>query len=370
MYFKALSRFTIFLCMMTLSACSHKTLQLDAENIISKDDLLRGDILLGEDAEKINLPDEDILYINEKARSLLNYYVPDNYNDHMKVNLLMKAVLGRGAMSLRYDVDKTHTAQGAFESREANCLGFSYLFVSMARELGLKARFQEVYIPPQWTSAKEKVYYFSRHVNVRVDIPQTGASYIIDIDRASVKPHYRVKMLSDRHAKALYYNNVAMEYLTKEETADAFRYLIKALKMAPEESAIWSNLGVLYRLNDLPKYAEKAYQIALDYGKSTQSVLNNLSTLYDHIGNMEKAQYYAALAKRHQMKNPYYRYHRAQEAYAEGDYKTTLDHLRAAVKKKTNEYKFHQLLAETYTKLGMEPQAHKASSKAEKLRLN
>lgn len=369
MDFKGLFSFLALLCILSLSACSLKFHQLNTQNVITKSDLLKGKALLGVRAENLILPDDDIFSINDKAIALLEHYVPRNYSKSLKTTMLMQAMLGHGAMSLEYKMDNTYTAQQAFDMREANCLAFSYLFVSMARNVGLKVRFQEVFIPPEWSAANENVYYFSRHVNVKVET-DSNISYVVDIDYSSVKSHYRVRTLTDKQAKALYYNNVAMEYLEKEQTLDAFRYVVKALKLAPTESAIWSNLGVLYRLNDLPEHAEKAYQFALDYGTFTQSVLNNLATLYEHMGYHEKAQYFSGLARSHQMKNPYYRYHRAQEAYEVGDYQTTLDHLRAAVSKKKNEYKFHHLLALTYQKLGMEIKADQETLKAEKLKFN
>ena len=186
---------------------------------------------------------------------------------------------------------------------------------------------------------------------------------VVDIDRANVKPFYPVRRISDKEAEAHYYSNKGAEYLDRGNMKNAFRYFVKAVRLMPKSSAFWSNLGVFYRLNNLPWHAEKAYFIALKYKPSNYSVMTNLAILYEIQGEVEKAEYFTGLAKRYQQKNPYYHYYRAQEAYNDGDYQATLRHLRGVIRQKIEDYRFYDLMAEAYIKLGKQDEAEEVLAK-------
>ena len=334
--------------------------------VIARADLLSGEVLFGERAQTLTLPEDNVLEINDRMRDYLDRYVPRGNAESTRVRTLSRMIFGQGTLGMTYDSSKTHTARDAFRKLEGNCLAFSYLFTVLARARGLRVSFQEVAIPPEWSSGKGELYYLNRHVNVRIDIRNSG-SFIIDIDQVNNKSYYPAWKISDEDAIALFYSNKGTDYLLKHDFENAFRYLVKALNLSPEDAAIWSNLGVLYRMQGIYDYAEKAYFIALTYKSRQSSVFSNLSVLYDHMGEMRKSEYYFSLARDYQMKNPYYRYHQALDAYAQGDYDLTLRHVKAALKRQIKEGKFHKLLGDVYAKLGDETQANKARKKAKEL---
>jgi len=334
-----------------------------ASDKITRDDLLSGQALFGDRAREITLPEDNVMMLDDRMRAYLERYVPRNYVEMTRVRTLMDMMFGAGTLAMKYNATKTYTARDAFRKSEGNCLGFSYLFYAFARERGLDVRFQEVEIPPRWNSAGEELYYSSRHVNVRVFMRESR-DYVVDIDRLTYKPYYRAWNISAKYAVALYYSNKGTDYLSEEDYENAFRYLVKALTLSPKDAAIWSNLGVLYRMKGIYNYAEQAYFIALDSQGPKKSVLSNLSALYEHMGNSEKSEYYFNLVKAYQMKNPYYRYFQALEAFEAGDYPLSLSHLKAALKKQDNEQKFYWLLGETYARLGDETRANRAMAKA------
>lgn len=337
--------------------------------VVTRADLLSGEALFGAQAKKMILPEDHVMEINDKMRAYLERYVPRNYVENTRVRVLARMIFGKGILGMKYNAFETLTARDAFLKAEGNCLAFSYLFATFARESGLKAHFQEVKIPPQWSSTGDELYYYSRHVNVVIRMREVD-DLVIDIDRVNYKTHYRAWRLSDKRAIALYYSNKGTDYLTGEDFENAFRYLVKALELSPRDAAIWSNLGVLYRIKQMYNYAEKAYFIALKYDGRQQSVLSNLSVLYEHMGEMEKSEYYFKLVKEHQLKNPYYRYHQALDAFEQGDYDLALSHLKEAVKRQKNEGKFHDLLGKTYAKLGDETRANAAWSEEKDLVLS
>ncbi len=352
----------------TLGACSSFSLHdpLYSTDMLSREDLLSGQAIFGKPVDNMALPEDHVIALNEKMQAYLTHYIPKNYVKSSKVRSLMDMMLGAGTLNMQYDMSKTHTAEEAFLKSEGNCLAFSYLFIAFAREAGLKVSFQEVAIPLEWGSASGDYYYYSRHVNVRVHMKKTN-DLIVDIDHMDYKPHHKAWDISDQGAIALYYSNKGTDFLMKEDHENAFLYLAKALKLAPEDGVIWSNLGVLYRIIGQHKYAERAYFIALKTHSKKRSVFGNLSVLYKEVGEIEKSEYYEGLAKEHQMKNPYYRYYQALGAYELGDYAQSLSHLKAALKRQVDEKKFYELLGETYAKLGEEDRANRAWEKAKKL---
>mgnify|MGYP001208561973 CR=1 FL=1 len=348
-----------------LSGCSrnHQAYFPDlAQRDISREDLLSGRSLWGEAAEELVLPEDHVMRMSPQMRAFLDRYVPGNYADPMKIRAILEAIISPGALGMEYDRSLTFTARESFRRAEGNCLGFSYVFVLLARERGLKAYFQEVEIPPDWTPAAERLVFVNRHINVRVDT-RIGHDMVVDIDRANVKPFYPVRRISDKEAEAHYYSNKGAEYLDRGNMKNAFRYFVKAVRLMPKSSAFWSNLGVFYRLNNLPWHAEKAYFIALKYKPSNYSVMTNLAILYEIQGEVEKAEYFTGLAKRYQQKNPYYHYYRAQEAYNDGDYQATLRHLRGVIRQKIEDYRFYDLMAEAYIKLGKQDEAEEVLAK-------
>jgi len=356
--------FIISLLMILPSGCSGIDIQdpLYSAEKISRQHLLSGEALFGDAAAKMILPDDGVMDITDKMVSSLNHYVSRKGAKRSRIMSLLHMMTGAGALAMEYDMSKTYTARDAFKYAEGNCLAFSYLFAAFARERGLKVRFQEIGIPPEWNPAGDTLYYISRHVNVRVRT-ETARDYVVDIDRINYKPHYKSWIISEKQATALYYSNKGTDYLSEGDYEKAFPYFVKSLMLAPRDAAIWSNLGVLYRMNGLYSYAERSYFMALKYDSHNQSVLNNLVVLYDQTGHSEKSIYYSDLVKKYQLKNPYYRYYRALEAFAEGDYDLTLRHLRAALKAQNNDLKFHNLLEATYAKLSDDSRTSKAGEK-------
>lgn len=89
----------------------------------------------------------DILALTPEMIAFLDRNVDRSRNQHAELKQLLHAVLQSGRFELVYD-DVTRTAEETFRDRRGNCLSFTNLFVALARNLGLDARFQEVEIPP------------------------------------------------------------------------------------------------------------------------------------------------------------------------------------------------------------------------------
>lgn len=163
--------------------------------------------------------------------------------------------------------------------------------------------------------------------------------------------------VSDNRAFAQYYNNSGSRYLTEGNRAAAYKYFVKALKIDPELSFAWANLGVTYRLSGQNKVAEDAYfqGFAVKCDKldnSRLTILNNLISLYERTGKNDKAELYRSYLSELKKENPYYHYSLARRAYEANQCREAIKHYMKAIRLMGDEHLFYYGLACTYMKLG------------------
>ncbi len=245
-------------------------------------------------------------------------------------------------LNFDYDPTLTLTASDTFKRRSGNCLSFSNMFVAMAREAGLKAWFQEVKVPPDWTNVNDTLLV-SMHVNAVVQ--DARSEYVVDVTGAKRSEWVRIRKLSDAEAEAQYYNNHGANALVKNDLARAFAYFVKAIRIAPDTSYIWSNLGVVYNRNGQIEDAKQAYYAALEIKPAETVALNNLHTIYVEEGDLVRAEKVRSRVERHRRKNPYYLHHFSAQAVEEQRYEAAIKLLNRAIKMNGTVYQFHYALA-------------------------
>lgn len=332
----------------------------------SEAELLSGEIIFGEKLTDEDLPEVPVIALNQEMEDFLEEHVMRTRGTSAKAKKLAKALFDPNKLGMRYDPRQTYTAIDAFDHKMGNCLAFSYLYTAFAKKAGLNTSFQEVEIPLVWDSAGEDFRTVSRHVNVLLS--QGGREdLVIDIDSVSVGDDFKVKPLSEEHAEALYYGDMGSIYLLNEQYRLAFKYISKALRLAPAEAASWTNLGVLYRRMGLDDYAERAHYIALDYDNHNQSAIGNLSFLYRQAGDFQKEKYFDDISDSFHLENPSYRYFKAKEAYDENKYEEALDHISNAISKNKSDAKFYKLQGDIYGSLGELRKSERALRRAQSL---
>lgn len=115
-----------------------------------------------------------------EMNAFLEQYVADTLNNESRAKKLSNAIFPEEALGLKYNPLLTSTAMITFDVGAGNCLSFSYLFVAMAKEIGLDVQFQEIHILSEWNFTNDAIYVESRHINVRVNLYGKG-DLIIDI---------------------------------------------------------------------------------------------------------------------------------------------------------------------------------------------
>jgi Flp pilus assembly protein TadD len=307
----------------------------------------------------------DMLEMSPEMIEFLDEHVNRKTNQDQQLAELIYAIVGSDRFLLAYD-DSTSTAEGAFNNKRGNCLSFTNMFIAMARYLGLKAKYQEVAIPPDW-SMNGQSYLFSQHVNVLVETRHSSltTSRIVDFNAVQVSDLDATRVISDQRARAHYFSNIGVEYMLAGDTSRAFANFRASLREDDSFSSAWANLGNLYRREGYLDYADIAYNEALRNDDENLIAMSNLANLYLEQDKMVLADQYLAKVQSHRMKNPYYRYQLANTAFVDGDYQGAIDHLLYATRAKKNEEKFCELLSLSYLMSGNKDEAERWMRKAE-----
>ncbi|WP_405221177.1 tetratricopeptide repeat protein [Lentisalinibacter sediminis] len=287
---------------------------------------------------------EDILDLTPEMLGYLETHIDDGWFRTHKVRSLSRLLLHPGLLGIDYDARRTGTAAETFRTRAGNCLSLSILFVAMARELGLDARFQQVEVVPEWDMEGD-ILFAARHVNVYGRLRGWG-DYVMDFYPFPEEPRGRRRMLTDGEAIGQFYNNQGATRLAAGDYAGAWVYFRAAIREASRWSDTWSNLGLLYqRLGD-DRSAEDMLRYALVLEPDNTSAINNLAVLLHRQGRDEEAGKWLDEIQRVRKSNPYYYYALARQAEADGDYGRALSHIERAIRMKREESLFHRKAAE------------------------
>jgi len=330
---------------------------------ISPEELLAGAPLGGSQDLPPPVAGEEVLAVSDEMRSFLAAHVHRRAAESVRFKALVEAIINTPELRLEFE-ERTRTASETFNARRGNCLSFSNLFVAMAREVGLEVAFQEVDIPPDW-SLQNDVFVLNRHVNVRIRLESSG-DQVVDFNIDDFRASYDTRTISDARALAHYHNNMGVESMQAGDTLSALAHFRAAIADNDRRFApAWTNLGTLYLRRGHPEHAEAAYLQALKTDRKDLVAMSNLAGLYERRGEPERAAEYRSKVVDHRRRNPYFRYQRAREAYAAGDYDGAIGHLKVALRRKRNEDQFYALMGLCHLKKGHANAARRWLSRAQ-----
>jgi tetratricopeptide (TPR) repeat protein len=316
------------------------------------------------------VPAVDVLAVSDGMRAFLEREFDHPGNYILVFERLMRTMALHGLFTRHYQADVTHTAAETFARRRGNCLSYTSLFVALARELGLDARYQVVEMPPVWDAdACYLVRY--RHVNVLVrNLRLRDGRFqdmTVDFNTAEPSPSYPRHVISDREATALYYANLAVVRLRAGQPEAAYGYLRQAIQLAPGSTDLWINLGALYASAAQPARAIEAYQVALGLDGRERSALIGLADNHDRLGHGEVAAAYRERARDWRDDNPWYHFSLALAGYGDARYEEALSSIAEAIDLDGRHGRFYFLQALTFARLGNAEAARASFRRAEKL---
>ncbi|QIB66048.1 transglutaminase-like domain-containing protein [Kineobactrum salinum] len=276
-----------------------------------------------------NTPTPGLLQLDDAMRGFVARYVPSRFAPRQRLTSLHEAVKGPGALAVQYDPFADGTASEVFHSAAANCLSYAHLFVALAREAGLDARYHWLEERPQWTRLGERVAV-RLHVNVIVRTA-SGEQYMVDIEPLQSRDVAGARVLDDSDAAALHHNNLAMEALAGGTLELAWRQAVRALQLSPGLSLLWVNLGAVYRHAGQLADAEQAWLQALQLDDRDRSAMNNLVLLYDRLGREQERLFWLDRVEHYRQANPYWHAWQGDQAGEADDWEGALPHYQRAL---------------------------------------
>lgn len=308
---------------------------------------------------------EDILALTEDMRVFVSRNVNRHVDVERRIRQLTSAVLHPGTLGIRYHDHMTRTAAETFDTANGNCLSLSMLFVALAREAGIDARFYEVNVVPEWTLAGD-VVFAARHINVGGRI-SAGSTYVMDFSPYVARRELRRRMLSDDEAIAQYYNNVGANHLARGDLVAAYRQFTAGIALSPRTGFLWSNLSVVYSRNGQPEAAEAALRTAIAMDPGNTSAMTNLARVLRARGAAAEAEALDARVAGAQRENPYYQFALGERDLAEARFEAALERLQRAIALEPGEPLFYRKAAVAATELRQDALARDYGTMAARL---
>ena len=272
---------------------------------------------------------QQIIVIPPELRAQLQQNVIDkSYSRERRMKLLVDYIFSKQGLGLEYDSSVTRTVEQTFRDRKGNCMSFTLLFVTLAREAGVSAYVQEVGQALSWYQ-EENTLYNAGHVNVGIQLGTDQGT--VDLDRyiVAAKAHFDAALAQD-----------------------------------PGFAPAWNNLGVLRIRNHQPGLAERDYLAALQRDQSYAPALSNMVNLYRFTGDDAKVEIYMRRLQRAQLGDPFYQFLQADQAEKRGDYAAAATHYRRAIRLYDKVHQFHFGLARVYFLSGDMERARRELSRA------
>src|SRR5690606_26229618 len=156
---------------LAITACSNLPSypQAAAHNAQSLERALSGELLLGRHWLPEELPTYDLFMLTPEMREFAARAVGKQTRDFGRAAALQRALLlpiDQGGLGIIYNSELTETPAAAFAQRRVNCVSFTFMYVALARHIGLDAFINEVDLPPSWNLRSADAFLFLRHINV------------------------------------------------------------------------------------------------------------------------------------------------------------------------------------------------------------
>lgn len=278
-----------------------------------------------------------------------------------RLRLLTDFVFGTPGLGIEYEAGSTGTVAETYRTRKANCLSFTLLFATLARQAGLKTRAQEYEQVLIWY-LQDGLVFNSSHVNVKIEAGSLRQT--VDVGRNALISRYKPRPIDDRRVLSFFYNNRGVESMAAGDTAAAERYFEAAMATAPMDAAPRSNLGVLrLRKGDLSG-AERAYLTALDIDPKHGASLGNIVALYRRTGQEKDEDKYARKLREVQHNDPFHQFLLGLSSDRRGDHATAIAYFRRAIRLHRDEPEFYLALARAYAHSGDSRRAQRATNRA------
>ena len=341
----------VFAIVMLLAGCVSQTGMQRVQSYPVE--LLDGSAVFGEVIEPA--PAMDLLTVSAEMTDFVASTQGEGHFESLRFRRLMRKLVEDGFFIDQYDHDANYSAAKTFSVRKGNCLAYTNMFIALAREAGLDAKYQLVNTRPTW-DVESGFLIRNNHVNVLLEglkAPGNNVSDItVDFNLVRVADDAPRITIGDAYAESMFYGNLAVQQLHNGDQRAAFSYLKRAVLTEPENTDAWNNLGVLYSMSNIPELGQQAYEMALSLDKRNETAIAGLAKTLRQQAKHKEADRYEALAARYQRKNPYYHFALAEQAFRNDAFEFALHAVEQAISLQRDNARFYALRAATAQELG------------------
>ena len=166
-------------------------------------------------------------------------YVPDSGSLHRRAGALHDALVARRGLVDSRKIALSQTAEEAFVGRSVDCVGFAYLYLGLARQLGLPAYFvmhDARAVAGQVLGARLE----ERHLAVGL---WDGYDELV-VDFSGLHRHDEFRFLEDDEAEAILWSNRGVRAAFEEDCPGAVTSLQRAVQLT-SDTDVARNLAVV-----------------------------------------------------------------------------------------------------------------------------
>ena len=333
-------------------------------------DLLTGARLPGGVSDEVSVPDVDVGLLDQQMKTYVAHQIGDARLQATRLDRLVSGLRRDGYFRDAVDPQITLTAMEAFQSKGGNCLSYTNLFVALAREAGLDAVYQVVDVSPSWDADAGFLIQYV-HINVLLRGLQIEHAYkevvTVDFNVIQANSRHRRQVVSDDYATSLYYANHAVQLIRQGRLQEAFGWLRRAIELAPYNADLWVNLGALYASMNDAASAIQAYDVAMQIDSRHPAALSGLARSHAVLGDVVLASSLQNSEQNPAMKRAFSDFAQAQAAFADGDYRQSLEFIDRALRLRSRDGRMHNLKGQVEQALGNKAAARRSFDRARRL---
>ncbi|WP_395004782.1 tetratricopeptide repeat protein [Undibacterium sp.] len=289
----------------------------------------------------------------------LNREIRKKSKNYSNQRALYMALYDEGKLRLRYDSSDTRNASDTFNTRSGNCLSLVIMTAAFAKEMGLKTRYQQVFIEDEWSRAGE-LHFSSEHVNILIGqrkstllIDNSGTeTMVVDFLQRGEAAHLRSIEIDENTVIAMFMNNRAAEALARKDYNQAYWWARAAIKADNQFSAAYNTLGVIYMRNNNAEPAYRALTAALSLNPKSLVTMSNMAQVLNNTDRVAEAKLLSQQLLDLQPHPPFHYFQLGLAAMNRNDYIEAKSLFKRELKRAPDYHEFHFWLGLAHFRLG------------------
>jgi len=283
-------------------------------------------VIAGARAEGLSL--DDPIAVSHGPVAEVERALAHVYGVEARLRALRDYLYAKSERPFEYAPHLTLSAERAWNERRGDCMAFSMLFASLARGVGIPVYFVHVRDVESFYERGGELFV-SSHVAVGHGRGPNAKIYDFKKEITDWKLSlYRA--IDDDGARALYYNNVAVDWMLARKYADAKRLFRVLTERAPDVAEPYNNFGVLLLRTRAPDEALRVLEAGIARFPSYKPLYTNALAAAEAAGRPDKALAFEKAMQKIVHEDPIFVFGRGMRLLSRGAYAAAVSELSRA----------------------------------------